>query len=101
MFEGRKKVETTQVSFRMKTEEFKWIKARAEEMEITVVDYIRIALKDKFNEFNGIKDEVKEGFKVCAKCNQEKSESEFNISRTDKATGKVYLKTTCKECNKK
>ena len=39
--------------------------------------------------------------KLCTKCNIVKNINEFAINKTDKISGKVYYKTSCKECNRK
>lgn len=51
---------------------------------------------------NNITNNIANGItRICTKCNTVKNISEFAINKTDKNSGKVYYKTSCKECNRK
>lgn len=125
--EIKKKPKNKQISFRMNEDEYNFVLQQSSNCNLSITNYLKLLLSKEYKKYHNLCDtncitKVDESntecittditnittnsntngvTKLCTKCNILKNINEFAINKTDKISGKVYYKTSCKECNRK
>lgn len=106
-----------QITFRVTEQEFEFIEKMATRDGYTVANWVKFLIGKEYTSYNNkadtepkkaiktlsedkasLNENIEEGKKKCKSCNKIKDCSDFQISKTDRTTGKIYYKSKCKSC---